>query len=79
MAIISVSIILEARRLGMVVDTLEAREMGMVVKVAGDGFWSKLAAENPTTQTQAKSRKTWFPQQLLPCMESFIFALKSHF
>lgn len=43
------------------------------------GSAPKSAAENPTAQTQAKSRKKWFPQQPLPDMESFIFASKSHF
>lgn len=79
MAIISVSITMEARRLGIVVETVEAREMGTVVKAAGDGFCSKSAAKNSTAQTQAKSRKKWFPQQVLPYMQSFLFALKSHF
>lgn len=79
MAIISVSITTEARRLGTVVEAVEARKMGAVVKAAGDGFCSKSAAENPATQTQAKSRKKWFPQQLLPYRETFIFALKCHF
>lgn len=79
MTIISVSIITEARKLGIVVETVEAMEMGMVVKAAGDGFCSKSAAENPTTQTRAKSRKKWFLQQLLPYKGSVIFALNSHF
>lgn len=48
MAIISLSIIMGARRLGIVVETVEAREMGMVVKAAGDEFCSKSAAENST-------------------------------
>lgn len=39
MAIISVSIITEARRMGIVVETVKAREMGMVVKAAGRREW----------------------------------------
>lgn len=41
MAIISLSIIMGARRLGIVVETVEAREMGTVVKAAGDEFCSR--------------------------------------